>query len=388
MGVSNDMDRLYNNLSPASPVLSYNEWDPLEEVIVGRIDGASVPEWDVALASTMPARSEQFFRQNAGGRFPEEFISQASRELDDFASILTQAGIRVVRPAPADYRQPFETPNWRSSGGLYGAMPRDLLLVVGDTIIEAPMAWRSRYFEIDAYRPLLKDYFARGARWISAPKPQLLAELYNHDYDPARPYESNRYLTFEHEPTFDAADFIRCGRDIFAQRSHVTNRLGIEWLARHVGPEYRVHVIDVTDSSPMHIDASFVPLAPGKLLLNRHRVKSIPAMFKSWDVRYAPEPALPADHLLYMSSAWLSMNVLMLDPHRVVVDADETPLIALFEDWGFEVVPVKFRNVMRFGGAFHCVTADVRRKGSLQSYFDPASLATARPAVGALEGAA
>ncbi|MEU4559446.1 amidinotransferase [Actinoplanes sp. NPDC023936] len=357
-----------NNLTTPA-VSSYNEWDPLEEVIVGVMDGAAVPEWDVAVEATMPARSEQLFRNSAGRPWPAEHAAAAVAELEGFANTLTGLGVRVVRPDAVDHRRPFATPNWRSPGGLYSAMPRDLLLVVGDTIIEAPMAWRSRYFEIDAYRGLLTDYFRRGARWISAPKPQLTDDIYDAGYDTERPYESGRYLTTEFEPTFDAADFIRCGTDIFAQRSHVTNQLGIDWVARHIGEEYTVHVIDVTDPSPMHIDASFMPLAPGKLLLNPNRVKSAPAMFDSWDIRYAPDPALPKDHELYMSSAWVSMNVFMLDERRVVVEAGEQPLIDLFADWDMEPVPVPFRNVMRFGGCFHCVTADVRRQGTLRSYF-------------------
>lgn len=351
------------------PVSSHNEWDPLEEVIVGVIDGAAVPQWEVAVRATMPKRQRAFFERNAGGRFPEEFTRAAGGELDDFAAILSELGIRVVRPTPVDHGRPFASPAWQTAGGLYSAMPRDLLLVVGDTMIEAPMAWRSRYFEIEAYRPLLVDYFRRGANWISAPRPQLLDSSYDADYDDTHPYDSGRYATREIEPTFDAADFVRCGRDIFAQRSHVTNRLGIEWVARHVGAGYRVHTLDTVDSAPMHIDASFVPLAPGKLLLNRARVTTLPAIFESWEVRYAPEPVLPAGHLLYMSSAWLSMNVLMVDPRRVVVEAGEAPLIALLESWGFETIRVPFRNVMRFGGGFHCVTADIRRAGDLESYF-------------------
>ena len=35
-------------------VSSFNEWDPLEEVVVGVVDGATVPEWHVALRATMP----------------------------------------------------------------------------------------------------------------------------------------------------------------------------------------------------------------------------------------------------------------------------------------------------------------------------------------------
>ena len=34
--------------------------------------------------------------------------------------------------------------------------------------------------------------------------------------------ERGKYVTLEFEPCFDAADFTRAGRDIFAQRSHVS----------------------------------------------------------------------------------------------------------------------------------------------------------------------
>ena len=62
-------------------------------------------------------------------------------------------------------------------------MPRDILLVVGNEIIETPMSWRSRFFEYRAYRPLIKEYFKQGARWTTAPKGQMSDELYNEDYE-------------------------------------------------------------------------------------------------------------------------------------------------------------------------------------------------------------
>lgn len=52
-------------------------------------------------------------------------------------------------------------------------------MVVGNEIIEAPMAWRSRFFEYRAYRSLIKDYFHRGAKWTTAPKPTMADELYD-----------------------------------------------------------------------------------------------------------------------------------------------------------------------------------------------------------------
>lgn len=58
-------------------------------------------------------------------------------------------------------------------------MPRDILLVVGNEIIEAPMAWRARFFEYRAYRQIIKEYFNCGAKWTTAPKPTMADELYD-----------------------------------------------------------------------------------------------------------------------------------------------------------------------------------------------------------------
>lgn len=33
--------------NPNSPVWSWNEWDPLEEVIVGRVEAATVPDFTI-----------------------------------------------------------------------------------------------------------------------------------------------------------------------------------------------------------------------------------------------------------------------------------------------------------------------------------------------------
>ena len=41
------------------------------------------------------------------------------------------------------------------------------------------MAWRSRFFEYRAYRPLMKEYFRKGAKWTTAPKPLMSDELYD-----------------------------------------------------------------------------------------------------------------------------------------------------------------------------------------------------------------
>lgn len=351
-----------------SPVCSYNEWDPLEEVIVGVVDGAAVPSWDDMLEVTMPSDQRSFFHQNAGRRFPAERIEAARRDLEEFVHILEAEGVTVRRPEPMDFTKRYSTPEWESTG-LYAAMPRDLLLVVGDEIIESPLSWRSRHYEIHAYRPLLKEYFRRGARWTSAPTPQLSDALYNpapEDVDHAEAFDS---IITEYEPTFDAADFVRCGRDLFVQRSHVTNAFGIEWMRRHLGPAYRIHEVEVADPHPMHIDATLTALAPGKLLVNPERMPKLHPLFRGWDVLEAPTPLFTASHSLYMSSRWITMNLLSLDQERIMVERQEEELIRKLRDWGMKPIPCNFTNFYAFGGSFHCATCDVRRRGELKSYF-------------------
>jgi glycine amidinotransferase len=355
--------------APGPVVNAHNEWDLLEEVVVGSADGAHVPGWSPMIAATAPEDQRGFFQRLGGRPFPAEVVDAARRELDGLAELLHREGVVVRVPSPLDHSRPFATPDWESGCGMYAAMPRDVLLVVGDEIIEAPMAWRCRYFEVNAYRPLLTEYFRAGARWTAAPRPTLRDEQFLPAEEAAGLHSAPPYMVTEYEPTFDAADFIRCGRDLFAQRSHVTNELGIEWLRRHLGPAYTVHVLEPDDPHPMHIDATMLPLAAGKLLLNPERLPEVPPQFRDWDVRFAPPPNPHGDRHLFMSSAWVSMNLLSLDERRVLVEEKETELQAMLRGWGMEPVPCPFRSFNALGGSFHCATLDVRRRGGLQSYF-------------------
>jgi len=359
----------------ACPVSSHNEWDPLEEVIIGSLDGAVIPSPHITVTRNIPPLAARLYRLFGGRPYPRILVDAARRELEEFARILEAEGVVVRRPDPVNFRVWGRTPSWRSKGYCI-ACPRDGFMVVGDEIIETPMAWRSRYFEAYAYRRLFKEYFERGARWTAAPRPELRDELFDYQWVPPEEGPPTRYMVTEWEPVFDAADFVRCGRDIFGIRSNVTNAAGFAWLRRHLGDRYRVHEIAHRCRNPMHIDSTFLPLAPGKVLVNPDYIdpSSLPPMFKSWDVLVAPRPdPVPRSAWRFrvsQCSPWISINVLMLDTKRVVVERHQTTLIRAFRDWGFEPIPCAFLNYAPFGGAFHCATLDIRRRGQLQSYFD------------------
>lgn len=361
---------------PVCPVNSHTEWDPLEEVIVGRLEGATIPPGHVPITSRVPRALRWFVKFFAGGmHYPKPLVDAAQAQLDGFIALLEGEGVTVRRPDKADFNRSFATPDWRSRG-FCSTCPRDGFLVVGDEIIETPMSWRCRYFEGFPYRTLFKEYFLAGARWTAAPKPQLLDSLYDPDYQVPAPGEPLRYVINNSEPVFDAADFLRCGTDIFYQISNVTNEVGVAWLARHLGGRYRLHRIETRCRDPLHIDSTLMLLAPGKLLVNPEfiDVDRLPSLFKSWDriVAPMPDPYSSSEFMarfFSMCSKWISLNVLMLDEKRVIVDKTQVSLIKTLAAHGFEPLPCAFTDYLPFGGAFHCATLDIRRRGELNCYF-------------------
>lgn len=349
-----------------SPVSTFTEWEPLEEVVVGIVDDIRMPDWDQSLDAVIPNRHKKYLQEIAGNRFDVKHVDRARKEVDGLADLLEGLGVSVRRPDQYNHFAPFATPYFNSAGGYYSAMPRDGMLAIGNKIIETPMAWRSRYFETFPYRRILMDYFRRGAHVTSAPKPMLKDTMWNVSGRLGRSkFES---IITNDEPLFDAADFIRLGRDIIGQRSHVTNQLGIDWLRRELGSEFNLHIYSFDDVSPMHIDTTLLPLSAGKLLVNPAWVSKIPDFFQNWEVLIAPPSEIPDSHPLYMTSKWIHMNVLSLDDRTVIVESQEAGLIRALRKWGFDVIPCDFQNFQSFGGSFHCATLDVRRSGCLNSY--------------------
>ncbi|HEY2070337.1 MAG TPA: serine/threonine protein kinase [Rhizomicrobium sp.] len=349
---------------------SWNEWDPLREVIVGSVLGAADMGYEPALAPYFnendPARSFP------GGAVLRELAADAERQMDGLAELLVRQGVVVRRPDPFDQAVSVKTPDWQAATGRAIACPRDVLLVIGDEIIEAPMAQRGRYFEFRAYRSLIKQYFREGARWTAAPKPLMTDALY-HPADVLFDHEQGPLLT-EFEPAFDAASFARFGRDIFWQPDMVSNDFGAAWLARHLGPGFRVHRMPFREPTPVHIDATFVPLRPGLALTNPERpcLNDMLDLFRrnDWRLVDAPSSVRTGNKQAARDvSNWISMNILMLDERTAIVEQAEKPMIELLRSLGVESIPCAFDRVYPFGGGLHCCTMDIHREGTLRSYF-------------------
>lgn len=361
-------------------VNSWNEWDPLKHVIVGRADGSCIPDDEPAVRCKVPENSD--LRGKWGLRHKTS-IDAANSQLDAFVAILEMRGIRVDRPTPLHFEQPIGTPDFKART-MFGCMPpRDVIATVGREIIEATMSYRCRWFDFLCYRPLLERYFNedKEMRWEAAPKPRLTDRSYKVGYfdqglgiiERLEKAAAKDFVTTEAEPLFDAAELIRMGRDIVVQHGFTANLAGIDWLRRHF-PNHRIHTMNFPgDPYPIHIDCTLLPLRPG-LVLNNPMRRLLPQhrrLFEinDWQIVEAAMPAHDQSPPLCYSSVWLSMNVLTIDPKTVCVEASEYPLMEQLDRLGFEVIPVPFRQAYPFGGGLHCATVDVYREGSLEDYF-------------------
>lgn len=306
------------------------------------------------------------------------------------SKVFNKEGAVVIRPQVTDFNRPIVTPNFTAPNGYGHVCPRDSLITIGTSIVEATMSRRDRYHELDSLRPsVMKLWDARptGFKWISAPRCSMADSMYDQSFWKLSDKERwNRMHHFNHcvnetEIVFDAADITRVGRDIFVQKSMTTNYQGIKWLQSTFGDDFRIHACHFPyDLAPSHIDCTFVPLrpptagSPGIVLANPDRppLKEEVKLWTSndWQVKFVPSPASDVRPKYSASSKWLSMNMLSLRPDLAVIEECELPLAHfLEEECGVEPLGVPFRHVFEFGGAIHCATWDFHRDDEKTDYF-------------------
>merc|ERR1740117_528514 len=304
--------------------------------------------------------------------------------------MLHKARVNTLRPTEMDWSQPVSGPAWKSISQYCATCPRDTMITMGNTILEATMSKRSRYYENLACRDISlklwrQDY--ERVRFLSAPMPSMADSMYNQKFFDVSDEErftqmrSYQFCVNETEPIFDAADITRCGKDIFVQKSMTTNDSGIKWLTSHF-PELRVHPVHFPyDLYPSHIDCTFVPLRPpsadgkdcGLALINSERppLQSECKLWRAngWKLLNAPLPAQTDRPAFSQSSYWLSMNLLSISPSQVVIEENELPLFDLLQEHGFDPITVPMRHMYDYGGGIHCSTWDIKRQDSCLDYF-------------------
>jgi N-dimethylarginine dimethylaminohydrolase len=299
---------------------SWNEWDPLEEIIVGIADHANWPSTDPVFAREGEKTS---WKETPvpSGPVPQWIIDEANEDLNALAKVCRDYGAIVHRPQPYNYVE---------RKGMYGYCPRDRVLVAGNKIVDVSMMYPCRNQELRAL-----EHAWVGHETIVMPKTS--------------------------EFVCDAANITRLGDTWLYLESASGNRRAYEWLCEQF-PDIKIELVNFY--AGVHIDSTIVPLREGLVLLNGDRVNksNCPRAFDSWTKIYATDVVSQGFYQYPYASKWIGLNMLVLDPHTVIVDRHQTQLIDILEQYQFTVIPLELRHSRTLGGGFHCVTLDTRRK--------------------------
>jgi glycine amidinotransferase/scyllo-inosamine-4-phosphate amidinotransferase 1 len=300
---------------------SYNEWDPLRSIVVGSARHANWPTTDPVFAQE---GEKTLWKETPvpSGPVPNWIIDEAEAELDDLARKLTDLGVEVHRPTEMDFV---------SLNGMYNYCPRDRLLVAGTTIVDPAMMYPCRNMELAAYHDIVDA-----------------AEQYLH-------------MPRNEGMTLDAANVCRLGDTWLYLESASGNRKAYDWLCEQF-PNINIELCNFY--AGVHIDSTIVPLREGLVLVNGARVNAdtLPKVFCDWEVLYV-DTVVEQDFYQYpYASKWIALNMLVVNPTTVIMDADQTELRYTLETRGFEVIPHKLSHSRTLGGGFHCVTLDLWRE--------------------------
>lgn len=300
---------------------SRNEWDPLEEIIVGSATRANWPSDDPVFA----AESEKTTWKETpvpSGPVPNQIVDESNEDLDALCAVLTKLGVTVRRPDPIDFV---------AQRGMYNYCPRDRLLIYGSTIVDPAMMYPCRDMELAAYYELVDA----ADRYLHMPRNEGMI--------------------------LDAANVCRLGDHWLYLESASGNRRAYEWLCEQF-PEVTIELCNFY--AGVHIDSTIVPLREGLVMLNASRVKehNVPKCLESWEKIWVDDVVAQDFYQYPYASKWIAMNMLVVDPHTVIADKYQTNLIKTLESFNFDVIPMELRHSRTLGGGFHCVTLDVRRK--------------------------
>ncbi len=340
---------------------SHNEWDKLNDVIVGK-------GW-MLKTSILETSFKLFYRSNLQTNGYEDnlkefvnkqYIEEHCEDIEGLVTILKNLNINVYRPESIKKLTSIKTPNWSAQTHLTGPInTRDLVAIIGDTIMEFPPEIRSRYFEVDYMKHIFMDALNDNCKWLSFPKPIMTNESYN-----------NNFL----EPMLDAARCMRFGQDIIVNVNYKFNEVAVKLLKLYF-PEYNFHMITYVNG---HIDSCMAPLRPGLMLINKVFIpnprEQLPKFCRNWDfieVEYHEEydATSYAENDILLASTNIDCNILSIDPNTIIChDYSYSYLQPKLEPYGIEVIPCKLRHSRIFDGAFHCLTLDLNRSSVLESY--------------------
>lgn len=344
----------------------WSEWDPLKEIIVGRL-------YDPKDFDAYAANSQEFndseFREGMW-----QILEESEEDYQALTKLLESLGAKVHRPKNLKVRQE-QTRMWKTTFPYPGVCPRDMHVVYGNTILSTIGGDPGRYHESDFYTQIMLEKYREGRNYISMPKP-LLEDEYKD------------YKLLEGQILYHSANILKCGQlmintipyteDNYGKGTHT----GLNWIKRNLGYDVEWDQINIS----RHADGLLALIKPG--LLMTYDEDRIPEKLKHWERIMVNPKGLPQWFLdksvksFYKErvSQWLNnwigyvdetvfdINLLSINPNLVITNGYDKDVEQQLKRHGVEMIPFNFRHKFFFDAGLHCMTLDLARDGENAKY--------------------
>ena len=198
----------------------------------------------------------------------------------------------------------------------------------------------------------------------------------------------------------NTASITRLGVDLHFALNNIINKVNEDNFVKKwekLFPEYNIHPVSV----PGHSDGSFCPVKPG-LIISLRDAKFYEETFPGWEVvtlegeswhkvkpfidkkkktrgRYWVPDADDSfydfvnewmdDWVTYVEETVFDVNMLVIDEKNVICNNVNEKVFDAFERHGITPHIVNFRHRYFWDGGLHCITSDIDRHGTRNSYF-------------------
>jgi len=322
----------------------FNEWSRLREVIVGILpEDMRVPAPTHMSYAYLDKATLALMEQHCGKTFysiAPSMMETAARQLEGLAKVYERAGVKVHRPRPlSEDELRFGAELAAGGAPIY---VRDPILVVGRNLIELAVKTPYRRREIFGLREMIEQRLAEdvSARYLAMPQP--------------RPVHPTRESDGP-GPFLEGGDIFIFDKDILVGNSGLaSDRAGIAWLRRALGPEgYAVHEVPLTGEW-LHLDCMFAVIRPGLAVCCLSGLADgLPSILKDWEIIPATEKE--AHHM--------GCNTVCLDANTPLVAEEHVRLIAELEKREVNVVSGFRMDVLsKLGGGIRCASHPLRRE--------------------------
>jgi hypothetical protein len=341
-------------------IQSYTSWQPLEEVIVGRV---YTPEYFSFIKDPV-IRSQM-----------TQILEESNEDLDNLQRTIEQFGATVRRPDLPSLDQ-FMHMQLNSNGvPIPPLTPRDWQITLGEKLL--------RVIHVNEMDNIINEY--------SKSDPTAIVDPHGFNYNP------------EHVMVdANASCIVRVGTDVFFDHSEWLTDAHLEWIRDNVlDSRYRVKRAQTNG----HGDAVFAILKPGVIISSMHDADiNYKESFPGWEVckvrdasifaaievgkfkyenfngRWYVQGVEPTSEFANFVDTWLNkwtgyvketvfdVNCLVLDESHVIFSAYNKEVFDFCKRHQIEPIISPLRHKYFYDGGISCCTQDIRRRGGLETY--------------------